>query len=68
MNQKFEEGFSNKTIRDMIVVLKQILSYSNIFFKFRLPKLQKKDIKILTKKEQKIILNQEHIIMSIKSY
>lgn len=55
MNQKFEEGFSNKTIRDMIVVLKQILSYANISFKFRLPKLQKKDIKILTKKEQKIL-------------
>lgn len=60
INQKFETGridnsggLSEKTIRDIIVVLKQILSYANLNIQFKLPKLKKKEIKILTKKEQK---------------
>jgi len=60
INQKFEcgridhkGGLSDKTIRDIIVVLKQILSYAHIHIEFRLPKLKKREIKILTKKEQK---------------
>lgn len=60
INQKFEYGridglggLSEKSIRDIVVVLRQILSYANIHLQFRLPKLKKKDIKILTKKEQK---------------
>lgn len=60
MNQKFEMGrcdgkggLSDKTVRDIIVVLRQILSYADIHISFRLPKLKKKSIKILTKKEQK---------------
>ena len=65
MNQKFEEGLSTKSIRDMIVVLKQILSYANISIKFRLPKLQKKEIKILSKNEIQIL---EKEIMKRKSY
>ena len=55
MNQKFESGLSNKTIRDMAVVLKQIMSYAGVSFKFRLPKLQKKEIKILSKREQNLL-------------
>ena len=53
INQKFEDGFSNKTIRDMIVVLKQILSYANLSIKIKMPKLKKSEIKILSKSDQK---------------
>lgn len=60
INQKFEcgridglGGLSEKSIRDIVVVLRQILSYANIHIQFRLPKIKKKDIKILSKKEQK---------------
>lgn len=53
INQKFEEAFSNKTIRDMIVVLKQILSYANLSIKVKMPKLKKNEIKILSKSDQK---------------
>lgn len=52
INQKFEDGLSNKTIRDMIVILKQIMSYANISLKIKMPKLKKREIKILSKKEQ----------------
>ena len=58
INQKFEcgridglGGLSEKSIRDIVVVLKQILSYADIHLQFRLPKLKKKEIKILSKKE-----------------
>lgn len=60
INQKFEYGkingeggLSEKTVRDIVVVLRQILSYARLHIPFRLPKLKKKNIKILTKKEQK---------------
>lgn len=60
INKKFEYGrmdgmggLSNKTVRDIIVVLRQILSYANLHITFRLPKLKKREIKILNKKEQK---------------
>ena len=63
INRKFKNSLSNKTIRDIVVVLKQILSYANISFKVKLPKLKKKPIKILSKEEQKClekkILNQD---------
>lgn len=59
INQKFEcgridneGGLSDKTIRDIIVVLRQILSYAKLHIDFRLPKLKKKEIQILTKKDQ----------------
>lgn len=55
INQKFENGLSNKTIRDMIVVLKQILSYANLSIKIKMPKLKKNEVKILSKSEQKIL-------------
>ena len=60
INQKFTNGridnsggLSEKSIRDIVVVLRQILSYANLYIQFRLPKLKKKDIKILSKKDQK---------------
>ncbi len=52
INQKFEDGYSTKTIRDMIVVLKQIISYANLSIKIKMPKPKKREIKILTKEEQ----------------
>ncbi len=62
INQKFEVGridggggLSNKTIRDIVVVLRQILSYANIHVQFKLPKLKKREIQILKKAEQKKI-------------
>ncbi len=62
INQKFEcgrmdhkGGLSDKSVRDIIVVLRQILSYANLHIQFRLPKLKKRNIKILTKKEQKML-------------
>ena len=68
INQKFEEGLSTKTIRDMIVVLKQILSYANVTVKFKLPKLQKREIQILTKKEQKLLEREVKIRNTPSSY
>ncbi len=60
INKKFESGridhkggLSNKTVRDIVVVLRQILSYANININFKLPKLKKKQINILSKEEQK---------------
>lgn len=60
INKKFEigridrrGGLSNKTVRDIVVVLRQILSYANIHINFKLPKQKKKEIKILNKKEQR---------------
>lgn len=60
INGKFEHGridglggLSEKSIRDIVVVLRQILSYANINIQFKLPKLKKKEIKILSKKEQR---------------
>ena len=72
INKKFENGrvdhrggLSNKTVRDIIVVLRQILSYGNINIRFKLPKLKKKDITILTKAEQKKL---EKRALEIHSY
>jgi len=45
-------GLSEKSIRDIAVVLRQIINYAKIYIHFRLPKTKKKDIKILSKKDQ----------------
>lgn len=55
INKKFEDGFSSKTIRDMVVVLKQILSYANLSVNIKMPKLKKNEVIILSKAEQKIL-------------
>ena len=69
INQKFESGridnlggLSEKSIRDIVVVLRQILSYANLNIQFKLPKLKKKEIKILSKKDQK---NLEEAVINI---
>ena len=69
INQKFESGridnlggLSEKSIRDIVVVLRQILSYANLNIQFKLPKLKKKEIKILSKKDQR---NLEEAVINI---
>lgn len=46
---------SNKTIRDIFVLMKQILKYANINVNIKLPKKEKCEIKILTKEDQLIL-------------
>lgn len=50
-------GLSNKTIRDIFSLLKQILNYANININAKPPKYEKSKIRILNKLEQKKIEN-----------
>lgn len=47
------KALTNRTIRDILVVLKQILNYLEIHYKIISPKPEKKEISILNKDEQK---------------
>ena len=52
-----DKNLSNKTVKDILVLLKQLFKYSNVDVNICLPKCNKKDIKVLKKEEQKIIEN-----------
>lgn len=64
INQMYEngrvdnnKGLSEKSIRDIMVILKQILTYANLNIPFKLPKSKTKEISILNKQEQKALEN-----------
>lgn len=46
------EGLCPKTVKDILVILKQILVFSNVDIKFAMPKINKKEIQILLPFEQ----------------
>ncbi len=46
-------GFAPKTVKDMLIILQQILKYHNIRIDITMPKIPKKEIQILTKEHQK---------------
>ncbi len=48
-------GFSPKTVKDILMILQQILKYNNININITMPKISKKEIQILTKEHQKIL-------------
>ena len=52
-----DKNLSNKTVKDILVLLKQLFKYSKIDINICLPKCNKKGIKVLKKEEQKIIEN-----------
>lgn len=52
-----KEGLENKTIRDILILLQQILKYANIPIVVLLPKLKKKDVQILDKKDLVLFAN-----------
>lgn len=55
---------TNRTIRDIVVVLKQILNYLEIYYKIISPKPEKKEISILKKEEQRKL--EEYLMAHIK--
>ncbi len=57
---------NNKTIKDIIVLFKQILRDCNINYSITLPKETKKNIQILTKDEQKIL--EKELCSNINSF
>lgn len=46
------EGLAEKTIKDILIILQQILKYGNINIKIPMPKVSKNEIQILKKDEQ----------------
>lgn len=50
-------GYEPKTIKDILIILKQILKYVNISVDITMPKIKKKEIQILTKEHQKKLEN-----------
>ncbi len=64
------KGLKNKSIKDILMILKQILNYANINIKIPMPKTFKNDIQILTYEEQKklekrLLDNWDEITISI---
>lgn len=59
---KIEEKLSSKTIKDIGIILRQLLKFMNLDIKVTTPKVQKHDIKILKKEDKYTIINY------IKSY
>ena len=47
------KGLDTKTVKDILIILGQILKYVNIPISITMPKMKKKDIQVLTKEEQK---------------
>lgn len=47
------KGLKPKTVKDILIILKQVLKYANIDIDFTMPKIKKKEIQILTKNDQK---------------
>ncbi len=49
------DGLSPKTIKDILIILQQILKYHNVNINITMPKIPKKEIQILTKDHQMIL-------------
>lgn len=64
-NSITHQGLGNKTIKDIVTVLKQITKYGNIYINVNSPKIQKKSVSILELKEQKKL---EKYIFTNKNY
>ena len=65
-NKRTGKGLSPKTVKDINVVLQEILKFADIHISIKNPKIDKKKICILTKKEQQIL--EQYIINNIDSY
>lgn len=48
-----EEGLVPKTVKDILIILQQILKYAELNVRISMPKVPKKEIQIFTKEEQK---------------
>lgn len=48
-------GLSPKTVKDILIMLQQILKYHNIDIRISMPKIPKKEIQILTKEHQLLL-------------
>ncbi len=56
INQKIlSHKLKKSTLHEIVGILKQILQFSNIYIKIRLPKLDKKEIKTLSKEQKEIL-------------
>lgn len=69
------KSLAPKTVKDILTILHQIFRYNNIDISITMPKVLKKDIKILSKEEQKILekslsnnLNEETIGIYLSLY
>jgi len=65
-NKKINIGLKPKTVRDIDVILQQILKFHGYTLKVRSPKITKKEIVILEKDEQRKI--EKHIISNLNTY
>lgn len=54
-NNLLESGLKEKTVKDILIILSQIFSYSNIDIKISMPKVKRKSIQILSKEEQLLL-------------
>lgn len=48
----FMEGLREKTVKDILIILQQILKFGNIEINFPMPKIPKREIQIFQKEEQ----------------
>jgi len=49
------DGLAPKTVKDILIILQQILKYHNVNIDITMPKIQKKEVQILTKDHQMIL-------------
>lgn len=54
-DELLSEGLLPKRVKDILIILKQILNYAGIDIKVTMPKVPKSEIQILTKEEQLIL-------------
>lgn len=54
-SELLEEGLAEKSVKDILIILQQILRLGNINIKIPMPKVPKAEIQILSKEEQKIL-------------
>ena len=50
-NKKNNKGLSNKTVKDINIILKQILNHENISINVKIPKVIPKEIKVMSKED-----------------
>lgn len=69
------QGLAPKTVKDILVILQQILKYYHIRISITMPKIPKKAIQILTKEDQKLLekrlchfINEEELGIIISLY
>lgn len=64
-NSLLNNGLSPKTIKDILVLLKQIFNLGNINIKVTMPKVPKKEIEVLNNKELQIL--EEYIVNNLNT-